>query len=167
MSILDTILSRVPAAQDAQQKLNDVRAKFLSIPAVNGANKAALTRMRGMATVATDRDVIDTLLAKVRSVESGFASVVAQFSAFDDLKRSGAGASSLIAPAASLLSSAQNVQKTSDAVTAAVRPLAQKYGQPVTAGTGDVSFGSGALILGAGALVMVFLLGRKGRGKRR
>lgn len=166
MGILDTILSRVPAAQDAQQKLNEVRAKFLSIPAVNEANKGTLTRMRVMATVAADRDVIDTLLAKVRSVESGFSSVVAQFSAFDDLKRSGAPATSMIAPAASLLSSAQNVQKTSDSVTAAVRPLAQKYGQPITAGAGDVSLGSGALILGAGAVLMLFLLSRKGKGRR-
>lgn len=166
MSIVDTFLSKVPGATDIQQKLNAVKAKFLAIPAVNEANRQTLNRIRALTNDAAEVARINALLAQARSVDSGFQSTVSQFSAFDDAKRSGASAAQLVASGASLLSSAQNVQKTSDAVTAGVRPLAQKYGQPV-ATQSDVSLGQGAVLFGLGAIGLVFLLRKKGKRKGR
>lgn len=158
---LDTLLAKIPGATDVQQKLNEIRAKFLAIPQANEAAKQTLARVRAQTNDAGEVDRINQLQAQARAVDTGFQAVVAQFAAFDDLRRSGAGASQLVAAGASLLSAAQNVQRNSDSVVNAVRPLAQKYGQAVQT-TQDVSTGKGMLIFGVGALALVYLLGRKG-----
>ncbi len=159
---LDTLLAKVPGATDIQQKLNELRAKFLAIPQTNEANKQTLTRIRALTNDAGEVDRITQLQAQARAVDSGFQAIVSQFAAFDDLKRSGAGAAQLVTSGASLLSAVQSVQRNSDAVTNGVRPLAQKYGQSV-ATTQDVSVGKGMVIFGVGALALVFLLGRKSK----
>lgn len=160
------LLAKIPGVSGVQQSLNAIRAKFLAIPATNDANKSTLARIRVQTNDASEVARIDTLASQARAVDSGFQSVVSQFAAFDDLKRSGASPAQLVATGAALLSAAQSVQRQSDTVTAGVRPLAQKYGQPV-ASSSDVSFGTGALILGVGALVMVGVLRKKRGGKRR
>lgn len=161
-AMVDSLLAKIPGATDIQAKINAARAKFLAIPQTNEANKQTLGRIRAQTNDASEVDRIGALQAQARAVDSGFQSVVAQFAAFDDLKRSGAGAAQVAATGLSLVSAAQGVQKLSDAVTAGVIPLAQKYGQPV-ATQSDVSVGKGMVMLGVGAVALVFLLGRKSK----
>ncbi len=162
---LTDFLAKIPGVSDVQQRLSAVRAKFLAIPQTNDANKSTLARIRAQTNDAGEVAKIDTLIAKARAVESGFQSVVSQFSAFDDLKRAGAPTAQLVTTGASLLAAAQGVQNASDAVTAGVRPLAQKYGQPVVS-QGDLSLGKGAVVFALGAVGLVMLL-RPKKGKRR
>jgi hypothetical protein len=158
---LKSLLAKIPAANDAMAKVDDLRAKFLAIPQTTQQNKAVLAFARSKTNDATESNVIAQLQQKATAVESGFQSVLAQFSNFDTLRRSGASAVQLGAAAASLATGVQSVRAQSDALTKAVAPIAQKYGQPVPSTGGGAGISLGVLaVVGVG---MLFMLGRQRR----
>jgi hypothetical protein len=161
MASLQDLLAKIPVAQDAMAKVDALKAQFLAIPATTQQNKAVLSYARSKTNDATEVASLTQLQQKASAVEAGFQSVLAQFSSFDTLRRSGASSVQIGTAAAALVSGAQSVRSQSDALTRAVAPIAQKYGQPVpTVGGGGVSSLAILALVGVG---MVFMLKRQKR----
>lgn len=160
-STFENLLAKIPAARDAMANVERLRAEFLAIPATTQQNKAVLSFARSKTNDATEVASITQLQQKAQAVDSGFQSVLAQFSNFDSLKRSGASSVQLATAAAALGTSAQSVRSQSDALTRAVVPIAKKYGQPVpNVGNG---IGSGMIVLALAGAGMLYMLGRQRR----
>lgn len=166
MSLIDFITSHIPGVQNVVDQIDTIRAQFLAIPQQTQTNKAALAFARSHTNDASEVAALTQLQQRAQAVDSGFQSVVAQFSGFDDLRRSGASVTQIATAAAALLASANAVRSQSDALTRAVVPIAAKYGQPAPSAGGAAGMGSGLVILGVAGVAMLFVLGRQKRGQR-
>lgn len=160
-STLENLLAKIPAARDAMANVERLRAEFLAIPATTQQNKAVISFARSKTNDATEVANLTQLQQKAQSVDAGFQSVLAQFSNFDSLKRSGASSVQLATAATALAAGAQSVRSQSDALTRAVVPIAQKYGQPVPHVGAQIN--SGMIVLAVAGAAMLYLLGRQRR----